>query len=152
MTTAADLRAKANAADAEAAASFERCDTDGFLSQWASGVTAAKNRMEADLLDAGGISTFPGLFNADGERIKAKLIDGKYGLIWAVMDASGDFTGTFIKAFKSGPRSKMAAMGLTEADETAPAKVIMAGGACYTSVRPITIRTDGGCPEDAVIL
>ena len=40
MSDATALRAEAAEARAEAAASFERVDTDGFVSQWASGINA----------------------------------------------------------------------------------------------------------------
>jgi hypothetical protein len=149
--TAAELRAEAAAHDTAVAESWERSDTDGFLSQWASGLTAAEKRMKADLLDAGGVSTFPGLFTADGTRVKAKLIDTAYGTSWALMDADGKFTGTFVGAFKKGPRSKLAKMGLHEAPEMAPAYVDYRGNTAV-NVRPVYLRKDGGCPEEAVVL
>jgi len=56
------LRNKAREADARKEESFQRSDTDGFLSQWASGVTAQKYRKEAELADQGNQDVFRVLF------------------------------------------------------------------------------------------
>ena len=83
-----------------AADSFERSDTDGFLSQWASGINAQVERAKAAIVEAGGIATFYTyeLRDLDGELVPAKLIDGQFGPCWALLDEAGDFTGTFIGA------------------------------------------------------
>lgn len=61
----AEQLAKADEMDAEMAMqekrkedSFERCDTDGFLSQWASGLNASLARERAKLLRQGGFDLF----------------------------------------------------------------------------------------------
>ncbi len=98
--TAEQLRESAAQHDQNAADSFERCDTDGFLSQWASTITAQKEREQADILDAGGIATFGRyeLQTLDGEAVNAKIINGRHGLCWALMDDDDKFTGEFIGA------------------------------------------------------
>jgi hypothetical protein len=97
---AAGLRAEAARHEANAAESWERSDTDGFLSQWASGINAQKARAEADIAEAGGIATFSRyvLEDLEGNAVAAKLINGRYGLCWALEDAAGKFTGEFITA------------------------------------------------------
>jgi hypothetical protein len=55
MDTATELRQQATKHAQDAIDSFDRCDTDGFLSQWASGVMSQKKSLEADLLEAGGV-------------------------------------------------------------------------------------------------
>lgn len=42
--------------------SFQRCDTDGFLSQWASGLSAEQSSRSADLAASFGIDTTVGLY------------------------------------------------------------------------------------------
>lgn len=60
------LRERAAANRQYAADSFERCDTDGFLSQWAAGVTASENDRKANLADCGGLDIFPALLDENG--------------------------------------------------------------------------------------
>ena len=67
--TAAEHRAKAEQAYDRAEESWQRSDTDGFLSQWASGITGDLHRAQADLLDNGGKSTFAGLCRHDGAEL-----------------------------------------------------------------------------------
>jgi hypothetical protein len=126
--------------------SFERCDTDGFVSQWASGITAELNREKARICRQEGFDTFTGLYSGD-TRVRAKIVNGRYGSVWFIDDSDRDITGRreFIPV---GSRSKVQReLGLSERQETAPAWACTAGsgtglsGAC--SVRVITFRT--GC-------
>ncbi len=84
------LRAEATQHDRDAFDSFERCDTDGFLSQWASRLTADKKRLEADLIEAGGVMTILGPVTADGEPVRFKTVDTRYGRKWLVLDDNDD--------------------------------------------------------------
>lgn len=59
----------ANRARAAARESFDRCDTDGFLSQWASGMTAQKNEMEKEILANGGLVRVRVLVDSAGEIV-----------------------------------------------------------------------------------
>lgn len=147
------LRAEAAAADQAAADSFDRCDTDGFLTQWASGLTAQQKRMEADLAEAGGVAAFLALFTLAGEPVPARLVDTRYGTKFAVFATAADaathgapvvaWVNPFVKpAF-------LAKKGYKTAKVLAPAKVVMRGNggtglAGATSVRPVRVRTDGG--------
>lgn len=57
----------------EKEASFERCDTDGFLSQWASGINSSLAHRQKEILLNDGRAEFRGLYEGD-RRVKAKLI------------------------------------------------------------------------------
>lgn len=97
---AEELRESAARHESDARESFERCDTDGFVSQWASGLNAQRDRCEADIQEAGGVATFGryALEDLDGNRVAAKLIRGKFGPCWALLDSTGEFTGEFVGA------------------------------------------------------
>jgi hypothetical protein len=53
--------------------SFERSDTDGFPSQWASGLTAQWHRLATEIADLGGRHEFPALFDGEGHLAPPKL-------------------------------------------------------------------------------
>jgi hypothetical protein len=107
MTTTADaLRAEAAEWDALAEKSFQRCDTDGFLSQWASGITARKHRAEADLDEAGGLIEVQALFNLDGTIASTHYNHGHYGACWVLNDAT---TARYSKRFVNPSRAQKAA-------------------------------------------
>ena len=84
----AEYRAAAKAQHDAAEESFQRCDTDGFISQWASGLSAREDQALAQLADDGGLAEFPGLFDLEGNLVPAKLIDTRYGLKWAVFGSA----------------------------------------------------------------
>lgn len=67
----------------DAEESFQRCDTDGFLSQWASGLGASERNLQAAILRNGGTSVFRGLYYK-GQRLKAKQISfqDRYSYGW----------------------------------------------------------------------
>jgi hypothetical protein len=108
--TPAQLRAQADAHDQAAADSFDRSDTDGFLSQWASNMTALKLRAEADLAEAGGMIETRALFNLDGTVASTHLHYGQYGAAWVLNDdAAARFGKRFFKdshAQKASTRKK----------------------------------------------
>jgi len=153
------LRARAADSDRKAAESFERSDTDGFVTQWALGISAREDRLQASIQENGGLHDFRGLYTVEGERVRAKAIQTKYGSCWALVKAgSSEFTGEFVpRCFEEdgqpGPRTKMAKMGLCEKWEQAPAKAATVGhgrglsGAA--SVQVVARRQDDGFPEDA---
>jgi hypothetical protein len=130
----------------EASDSFERCDTDGFVSQWASGITADLNREKARICRQEGFDTFIGLYSGD-TRVRAKIVNGRFGSVWLIDDCDQHLTGG--RAFvPTGKRSTVQRkLGLSERQELAPAWVCTAGsgtglaGAC--SVGVISFRT--GC-------
>ncbi len=158
---AAALRAQAAAHEQEAADSFERCDTDGFVSQWASGLNAQKARIQATIVENGGKAEFLGLFDREtGARIKAKIVQVAgyhYGTVskWLVLDEN-DKALAWVPAFKEGKQSKLYKLGFEERYEMAAAVADIGGGSgrglsgaasCYAMAR----RTDGGYGEDAVV-
>ncbi len=74
------------------AESFERCDTDGFLSQWASDVTARRHELDALVAEQDGTYLFRGLRleQLDGTPVDARVVDTRYGLRWRV-DATDEW-------------------------------------------------------------
>lgn len=126
--------------------SFENCDIDGFVSQWASGITAELNREKARICRQEGLDTFTGLYSGD-TRVRAKVVNGKHGSVWLIDDCDQHLTGG--RAFiPTGERSKVQReLGLSERPELAPAWVCTAGSgnglAGAHTVRVITFRT--GC-------
>lgn len=126
MKTAEEFRASAAAHEQEAFDSFERCDTDGFVTQWAHGVCAQRDRIAASIAEAGGVAEFAALFDLDGNWVPSKLIDAKYGTCWALLDEHGKFTGDFISAFPKRA-STMAKKGFYEGHALWPAKARIVG-------------------------
>lgn len=72
-----------------AAESWERSDTDGFLSQWASGKMAQHYNFMADVAEKGGKWDFIALTDLDGNVLDARIVDGKYGPVWCIRQADG---------------------------------------------------------------
>lgn len=81
-----DLRAQARGNLRERYRSQEESDTDGFVSQWASGITAAELEMKADLIESGGSYERDLLFDLDGNLVLAKEIQTRYGWAWMILD------------------------------------------------------------------
>lgn len=91
-------RAAAAQAERNAQESYERSDTDGFVSQWASGMTARLHRAQAELDENGGKHEYSALFDTDGNLVAAKLVDTRFGMSWGLLpsdDPHGSFTGWF---------------------------------------------------------
>ena len=68
------------------AESFERCDTDGFLSQWANDITARRHELDALIAEQDGTYTFKGirLEQLDGTPVDARMVETRYGMRWRV--------------------------------------------------------------------
>jgi hypothetical protein len=142
--------------------SFDRSDTDGFLSQWASDLTARQYRLAADLAEAGDRAEFPALFDLDGNLVAAKLITTRYGTAWALLesdDPNSRFIGWVNRSYaqKAATRNaNMARKGYSEGTVLAPAKAdIMGSGtglsgaaSAYVGVK----RTDGGFSRDVEVV
>ena len=137
----AQLQASAAAHEKEAFDSFERCDTDGFMSQWASGLSAQHDRLEAQLVLNGGVAKFPALFDLQGNWVPARLIYAKYGPCWMVLDNEGKFDGHFVSAYPK-QRKTIANKGFLEGTVLRPAKVGYSGEhvsnvvCCYKPLTP----------------
>jgi len=162
MTTAEAFRAEEARHLQEAADSFERCDTDGFLSQWAHGMLAELAGAKASLAEAGGMAKFPALFRrSDGARVRARVITYRCRFAhanrsaWSIVGADGSPDRRFplipLNALNS-KRSKLWKMGLEQRYEWAKAEAFMDGrgtglsGTCWVAYK----RLDGGFPSDAV--
>jgi hypothetical protein len=157
MRTADQYRQSAQEHETEAAASYERCGTDGHLTQWAHGVMAKHDRTAAWLAEQGNRDLFRALFTLDGELVPAKLIHTQYGLTWALLtnDSPDSRTTRFIGAFPKR-ESTMARKGFYEGYVKAPARVALAGsgtgtGAC-TTVTTAVERADGGFSRSVEIV
>lgn len=128
MQTKGDqLRAQARQKERDAIESFERCDTDGFLSQWASGLSAERLFKEAQIADDGGLAKFPALFDTKGNLVNARLIDGRYGECWMLLDEENKATGEFITAHPKR-RATIFAKGYLEGIVKRPARVVITSG------------------------
>ena len=91
--TAQDHRDAAAASAKARQESWDRSDTDGFLSQWASGLTAQEHEAWAKLLDNGGKTRMRVLMNLDGTVASTHLHYGQYGASWVVNDDTFARTG-----------------------------------------------------------
>lgn len=87
--TSDELRRMAAESHKRASDSFERSDTDGFLSQWASDLTGSIYSLAADLADNGWTREMEALFDLDGNLLDAHLKDGKFGLSWMIRNPDG---------------------------------------------------------------
>ena len=88
--TADEYRAEAKAKSAEAEASFERCDTDGFMSQWASQLGADLARRKATLAEQGNTFEFSALFDLEGNVASTHLSHGDYGFYYVLNDEAAE--------------------------------------------------------------
>lgn len=158
--TAVDLRNKALDLQKQKNESFDRCDTDGFLTQWALGLEAEELNAQANVEENGGKAEFPALFDLTGKRVRAKLITthppwARWANVrtWAFCDKEDKFTGLFINAFPKRPET-MARKGYKEGFEKAPAKATTLGHGhgLGGTVWVATIRTDKGYPENAKVV
>tara|TARA_R110002126_G_scaffold50297_1_gene138806 strand:+ start:132 stop:638 length:507 start_codon:yes stop_codon:yes gene_type:complete len=129
--TAAEHREAAKASRARSVESFERCDTDGFLSQWAGDLSAKEHLENAAILDADGFSEFWGLYEGD-RRVKAACVSVydkfKHGNVskWVVED--DDPICAQRKWIPSGDNSRVQkGLGLKERREMAPARAKITG-------------------------
>lgn len=153
------LRDEATRHDMDAHESFERSDTDGFMSQWASSVTAAQKRLEAEIIENGGKAMFPALFDLDGNLVPAKLVyiqrfkNSAWGLL-PDADPRGRFVGWFNPSRASKPgraRHSDAFKNFYVGYVMAPATAELRGGNVAT-VTAVAVRTDGGFSPDAEIV
>jgi hypothetical protein len=148
--TAEQYRAEAAAHEQERAASFERCDTDGFVSQWASGVSADKARLAAEVAEAGGVWEFEAIFDLEGNHVPAKEIKTQYGWSWMLLDGEGQRTGWFNPSQARNPataRANNAKKGFYLGTVKFAATVVLGGGGTglsgALSVRPIVVPVSG---------
>jgi hypothetical protein len=87
--TPAELRQMAAACYKASSDSFDRCDTDGFLSQWASDQTGRIYQAAADLAENGWVAEEVALFDLDGNLLDARIVTSQYGSSWMITAADG---------------------------------------------------------------
>lgn len=154
------LRAEAQRCEARAEESFQRCDTDGFLSQWASGLHSDLCRARADIAEQGGRCAFPALFNLQGELVAAKFIETRYGWAWGILP-SDDPTGSFVSWFNPSNARSLKKMDAADARKGfyvgsvlahAAAKMDGRGTGLSGSAWVARFRTDGGFSRDVEVL
>lgn len=73
--------------------SFDRCDTDGFLSQWASSSMSYQYKLEAQLVTDGYMTEFSTLADMGGNLVPCKQVETRYGTAWAVFNSFEDAEG-----------------------------------------------------------
>jgi hypothetical protein len=116
--------------------SFARSDTDGFLSQWASDITAQQLDKQAEIAEQRGRDRFQGLYEGD-RRVSARLIFVPcYNAPWRTepkWELRGDECRKFNRAYipysvswKKGSTIQRK-LGLSQKIELAPAEAILGG-------------------------
>lgn len=88
--------------------SWERSDTDGFMSQWAADKVAQDYDRLATLAENGGKAHFLALTDLDGNLLDAKYVETRYGWSWAVRNPDGTTTWFNESKARSGERRRKA--------------------------------------------
>lgn len=127
---AAHYEAESREAARRRAESWERSDTDGFVSQWASGLTDSQNRMNAEICRAGGMAAFDVLM--EGDRIISRrrmTFQNRHSYGWEskwLVEDEADQLRLGRKWIPTGKRSRIQkTLGLHEGEEWAPAHAIL---------------------------
>lgn len=146
--TADDYREMAREFFAAREASWERSDSDGFLSQWASGLTAQKYTLSAQLAEANGVTDARALFDLDGNLVPAIHGFGQYGEYFVVLDNEERGCRRFFNPSyarnEATARKNNAAKGFYVGRAMVPAKVEIVGSgtglsgaaSCYPAIVP----------------
>lgn len=82
LATRLEQQAKENRERAQE--SFDRCDTDGFLSQWASNISADLRDLQKELLRKGCRERFAGVTTLEGVLLQARRVQTQFGTKWVV--------------------------------------------------------------------
>lgn len=137
--------------------SFERCDTDGFISQHCSSLNGRLAGVRADIIENDGKSIFVGLYQGD-RRVVAKIIETKFGSAWLLDDSEAEIINSRGKKFlPTGSKSRvLSALGLKERKELAPAWACHSGEgrgfSGLSSVRISVYRTGDKWGSDSVLV
>lgn len=108
--TAAKYREMAAECRKRSQESWERSDTDGFMSQWASDSVAREYDMLADLVEDGGMIETRALFTLDGQLASTDQREGQFGPYWLLNDAATAVYGKrFFSESNAGTAAKRAA-------------------------------------------
>ena len=124
-----DYRLLARLAEERRAESFERCDTDGFLSQFALSVQANEYRKWADLAENNYQDYFETLADMEGNLVPCRKIETKFGLSYGVYATFEDAQncGNIIKWVGMGKRAAKN-KGYKIVTVSAEATVVFGGG------------------------
>lgn len=154
--TAAEWRAESAAMFAKREESWERSDTDGFLSQWALGSLSQDYTLRAQLAEQNGLTEVCALFDLDGELVPSIHGWGEYGEYFAVLDNDERGCRRFFNPSKARnpetARKNNAAKGFYIGTVKTQGKVKMLGGgtglsgcaSAYNAIVPMTLAEGGG--------
>jgi hypothetical protein len=106
MTATTDYRTAAATSYTAAAESFDRCDTDGFVSQWAHNLTGDENRLKAELAENGGKTVTTALFLLDGRIASTHSAQGDYGTYWVLNDVAAAVVGKRFVSTSNAAKAK----------------------------------------------
>lgn len=112
IATAASYREQAADCYKRSLESFDRCDTDGFLSQWAADKMASTYISNAEIVEQGYVRSLALVEIATGEIVAsaAQYLEGQYGWYYLISDdAVADRLGRFVtpsSASKAETRDK----------------------------------------------
>lgn len=145
--TAAEWRAAAAEENRRRNESWDRSDTDGFVSQWAHQITSSEYGLKAQLAEQGSMTEVSGLFDLDGNLINALHGWGQYGEYWMLLDEDGNKTEFFNPSQARNEvtaRKNNARKGFYVGTVRVPARVDIVGGgsglagaaSCYAAIIP----------------
>lgn len=95
--TAAEWEQEASESNRRAQESWERSDTDGFLSQAASDAMARLYHLNARIAADGGTAEFPAVFDLKGNLIQMHTREGQYGDYYLNMNSAINGAPRFIR-------------------------------------------------------
>jgi hypothetical protein len=133
--------------------SWQRSDTDGFVSQWCNSLGAREHQMNAEIAEAGGVALFQGLYCGE-RRVLAKQVSRpcfgapwKKEHVWLLHpDEERVFGRRYIPVTYAGKTSRVQkALNICQRSEKAPAIAkVMGGGtgmdglaSCFVGVKRI---------------
>jgi len=137
---AATMRANAQQSRAADVESFERCDTDGFLSQWGHRSMASEYEAKASLIESHGRAEFPAIFTPGGELIDATRVQSQFGgWRWRTADRR------YLNQSAAKSAERRAATNLASGfvlGTISDAAYVELAGSTYTNIRPVRFRAD----------
>ena len=127
--------------------------------EWASHLSAQRQRLAAAIAENGGRTSFPALFDLDGKLVPAKLVDTTLGASWGILaddDPHGEIVGWVNRASAASSenrRQALASRGYREGAVMAPAMARIVGRSRQLSRHWVTaVRTDGGFSRDVEVV
>lgn len=142
--TAAQWRAETADQNRRNAESWDRSDTDGFMSQWAHGINAREAELKAQLAERGAWTTHLAVFDLDGNLVDAEVREGKFGACWMLL-RNGRCAGWFYPSNAKNEKTRRAnnaKKGYYEGRVKVPAVVDIRGGSITSVHAGIYIADD----------